>query len=243
MKTVIIDDEKPAISILTKFVSKVPFLQLSLASTNAFDALELINDKHVDLLFLDIEMPDITGLEFLASLEYRPLVIITTAYEQYAIAGYDLDIADYLLKPIDFQRFYKSVMRAIARIPQPKDSLAANNTLNIAPNATPKDHFFIKADYKLINIHFNDILYVEGMREYIRIHTKDQRITTLLSMSKLMKMLPINQFARIHRSYIVNLRNIKEIAKNTVVIGDKRLPISQGKREQFMELVAGLGEI
>ena len=108
---------------------------------------------------------------------------------------------------------------------------------------TQKDYFFIKADYKLINIHFNDVLYVEGMREYVRIHTKNQRITTLLSMSKLMKKLPATQFARIHRSYIVNLKNVKEIAKNVVVIGEQRLPISQGKREQFMELVTSLGQL
>jgi len=241
----IVDDEALARKLLADYVGKIPNLKVIATCDTALAAHKVLQEQKVDLLFLDIQMPDLTGIDWLRMLPQKPVTILTTAYSQYAIDGYDLDIADYLLKPIDFQRFYKSVMRAITRLstPTPNESLSPQLPLTSPTVTNQKDHFFIKADYKLINIHFNDVLYVEGMREYVRIHTKNQRITTLLSMSKLMKMLPLTQFARIHRSYIVNLKNIKEIAKNTVLIGDKRLPISQGKREQFMELVAGLGGI
>lgn len=241
IKCLVVDDEALARKLLSEYLNKIPNMKVVATCDTALAAHKVLNEQEIDLLFLDIQMPDLTGIEWLKMLPQKPITILTTAYEQYAIDGYDLDIADYLLKPIGFQRFYKSVSRAVKRI---HPNITSNPVQTIETlNPPGKDHFFVKADYKLINIHFDDVLYVEGMREYIRIHTKNQRITTLLSMSKLMKILPLSQFARIHRSYIVNLKNIKEVAKNSVVIGEQRLPISQGQKEQFMERITGIGSI
>ena len=243
IKCLVVDDEALARKLLSEYLGKIPNMKVVATCDTALAAHKVLNEQEIDLLFLDIQMPDLTGIEWLKMLPQKPVTILTTAYAQYAVDGYDLDIADYLLKPIGFQRFYKSVSRAIKQI---NPSAVPNSTPSpvVAENSVPqKDHFFVKADYKLINIHFDDVLYVEGMREYVRIHTKKQRITTLLSMSKLMKMLPVTQFARIHRSYTVNLKNIKEVAKNMVIIGEQRLPISQGQKEQFMERIASIGSI
>jgi DNA-binding LytR/AlgR family response regulator len=241
IKCLVVDDEALARKLLSEYLNKIPNMKVVATCDTALAAHKVLNEREIDLLFLDIQMPDLTGIEWLKMLPQKPITILTTAYEQYAIDGYDLDIADYLLKPIGFQRFYKSVSRAVKRI---HPNIISNSVQSLETlNPSGKDHFFVKADYKLINIHFDDVLYVEGMREYIRIHTKNQRITTLLSMSKLMKILPVSQFARIHRSYIVNLKNIKEVAKNSVVIGEQRLPISQGQKEQFMERITLIGSI
>lgn len=241
IKCLIVDDEALARTLLEDYVGKIPNLKVIATCDTALAAHKILKEQTIDLLFLDIQMPDLTGIEWLKMLPQKPATIMTTAYTEYAIDGYDLDIIDYLLKPISFQRFYKSVMRAIQRIHPQLQTTESSTILQELDTNKTKDHFFIKADYKLININYDDVLYIEGMREYVRIHTKNQRITSLISMSKLIKMLPDFQFARIHRSYIVNLKNITEISKNTVLIGGQRLPISQGQKEQFLDRIAALG--
>jgi len=172
MQTLIIDDEKPAISILSSFVKKIPFLQLHTATNDAFAGLEILNSQKIDLLLLDIEMPDITGLELLNSLEQKPLVIFTTAYENYALKGYELDIVDYLVKPIRFERFLKGINKA--------------NKLYQIDSQTPiiQNSFIqIKVDYKNVKIDCADILYIEGLKDYVKIYTKEGMVLTRLNLS------------------------------------------------------------
>jgi len=214
MKTLIIDDEMPAIGILKKFIAKVPFLQLELATNNALEGLTFLSENRVDLLFLDIEMPDLSGLELLKRLEYRPIVILTTAYPEYALEGYDLDVTDYLLKPIRFERFLKAANRAQKQY----------NNLDTAS-------IRIKSEYKTVTISIADILFVEGLKDYVKIHTQEKAILTRLNVKNTLNLLPEKQFIRIHRSYVVSLSKIDGIQKGHLLIGDKKLPIGQTYKE------------
>lgn len=208
MNTIIIDDEKLAISILTKFVNKVPFLQLKLATTNAFEGLQLLNTQEVDLLFLDIEMPDITGVELLKSLKNKPAIIFTTAYEQYALQGYELDVLDYLVKPIRFERFLNAVNKA-HQLHQLTES-----------NSNPKEegHLIIKVEYKTVKVNFSDIIYIEGLKGYVKIYTQQQMLLTRLNLKAIESKLPANLFIRVHRSYIVALQKITSFQKGQLFI-------------------------
>lgn len=228
MKTLIIDDEYPAIQLLSTFVKKVPFLQLQLATTNAFEGLEYINKQPIDLLLLDIEMPDITGLELLASLKNPPMVIFTTAYEKYALAGYDLDIIDYLLKPIRFERFLKAVNKAQNKIP------TSTHT-----QVLQKDNFLsVKVEYKTIRIAFKDILYVEGLKDYVKIFTTQEMILTRLNLKGIEAKLPNTEFIRIHRSFIVSLSKITAFQKSQVSIDNQIIPIGDAYRQRFLDLLS-----
>lgn len=204
----------PAIWILKKFIAKVPFLELELATNNALEGLTFLSENRVDLLFLDIEMPDLSGLELLKRLEYRPIVILTTAYPEYALEGYDLDVTDYLLKPIRFERFLKAANRAQKQY----------NNLDTAS-------IRIKSEYKTVTISIADILFVEGLKDYVKIHTQEKAILTRLNVKNTLNLLPEKQFIRIHRSYVVSLSKIDGIQKGHLLIGDKKLPIGQTYKE------------
>ena len=239
MKCAIVDDEALARKLLTNYVEKIPELELVAACSNAIAAQSLLQKQEVDLLFLDIQMPDLTGVELLKAVKQAPLTIFTTAYAEYAVEGYSLDVIDYLLKPISFDRFFQAVNKAIdyhQRYPALAD---AKEDKAVAPPVLSTDatYFFVKSDYKIIKINFSDVLFIEGMREYVRIHTVDQKIMTLLSMHKLEEILPATIFARIHRSHMLNISKISEIQGNTVYIGDVQLPISKGYKEAFLKQI------
>lgn len=214
----IIDDEAPAVSLLTTFVNKVPFLKLMGSTTNALSAYADFKNYKIDLLFLDIQMPDISGIEFLQSLDERPMLIFTTAFEEYALQGYDLDIVDYLLKPIPFQRFLK----------------AANKALKLHDAATDRetaDEFlFIKSEYKNKRILMDDIRYIEGLKDYVKIHTNGGMEMTRMNLKGITRLLPANKFQRIHRSYIVNLSHIISYQKGHVQVQQQQLPIGESYR-------------
>jgi len=223
MRTLILDDEQPAINLLSTFVKKVPFLELQLATVNPFEALEILNQGKTDLLLLDIEMPDISGIEFLKSLSLQkmPAVIFTTAYEQYALQGYELEITDYLVKPIRFERFLKAVNRA-KKMHQPLSSDA------------PKEEFlFVKADYKTVRIALDDILYIEGLKDYVKIITENEKILTRLNLKGISEKLPTNRFIRIHRSFIVSLAKVSAFQKSKISIGKIELPIGETYRNNL----------
>lgn len=222
MNTIIIDDEKPAISILTKFVNKVPFLQLKLATTNAFEGLQLLNTQEVDLLLLDIEMRDITGLELLKSLKNKPSIIFTTAYEQYALQGYELDVLDYLVKPIRFERFLKAANKACQLY-----QLENNN------NPNEQGHLLIKVEYKTIKVNFSDIIYIEGLKDYVKIYTPHQMHLTRLNLKAIESKLPGNLFIRVHRSYIVALQKITSFQKGQLFIHKTAIPIGITYQEEL----------
>jgi len=191
-----------------------------------------LGERPVDLLFLDIQMPDLTGLQLLRMLKNPPAVVLTTAYSEFALAGYELDVLDYLLKPIEFERFYKAVSKALAAA---GSLTSANRAVLDEPAAL--DYFFVKTDHQIVKVCFADILFIESLREYVRIHTPTQRIVARLAMQRLEEELPSAKFIRIHRTYIVNIDAVQKIEGNLLHIGKEQLPVSKGKREEFMAFV------
>ncbi len=235
MKCVIIDDEPLAVELLQDFVKKVDTLELVNTFNNAIDAVSYINQNNVDLVFLDIQMPHFSGIDFLNIIEKKPLVIFTTAYSDYAVEGFNLGAVDYLVKPIPFHRFLKAVVRA-------QQVLQPVATPTIAENTnTPEieqDFMFVRAEYENVKLNFADILFIEGLKDYVKIYTTDNKFTlTLISLIKLENLLSNKGFARIHRSYIINIKHVKSIQKNKVLISDKRIPISESYKNSFFEKI------
>jgi DNA-binding LytR/AlgR family response regulator len=235
MKCVIIDDEPLAVDLLKDFVSKVDSLELVSTFNNAIDAVSFINQTNIDLIFLDIEMPHFSGIEFLNTIEKKPLIIFTTAYSDYAVEGFNLGAVDYLVKPIPFHRFLKSVVRA-QQIFNPATAVQSISE-NISPESE-QDFMFVRAEYENVKMNFSDILFIEGLKDYVKIHTTDNKFTlTLISLIKLENLLSSKGFSRIHRSYIINIKHVKSIQKNKVLISDKRIPISESYKNAFFEKI------
>jgi len=235
MKCVIIDDEPLAVDLLVEFVGRVDSLELVTTFTNAIDAISIINQSEIDLIFLDIEMPHFSGIDFINAIEKKPLIIFTTAYSNYAVEGFNLGAVDYLVKPIPFNRFLKAVLRAQQNF-APKN-LPASNQITSAPEIE-HDFMFVRAEYENVKINFADILYIEGLKDYVKIYTSDNKYTlTLISLIKLENLLSSKGFARIHRSYIINIKHVKSIQKNKVLIAEKRIPISESYKTSFFEKI------
>jgi two-component system, LytTR family, response regulator len=234
LNCVIIEDEPLARNLLTDYVSKVPSLNLVEAFSNPLAALETLRSASIDILFLDVQMPEITGISLLKILKKRPLVVLTTAYSQYALEGYELDVADYLLKPITFERFLKSVDKVTQRLesttpthyPVVNDQAAASPTF-----------IFVKDGTKLVKVMLNEILYIEGLKDYVTIHTTTQKIVTLQRLKALQEQLPADTFIRIHNSYIVSLNGIDVIKKNEVLSKGVSLPVGDTYRKAFKEFI------
>ncbi|MBP1225585.1 LytR/AlgR family response regulator transcription factor [Flavobacterium sp. 1355] len=236
MKCVIIDDEPLAVELLEDFVKKIDTLELLHTFNNAIDAVSFINQNNVDLIFLDIQMPHFSGIEFLNTIDKKPLIIFTTAYSDYAVEGFNLGAVDYLVKPIPFHRFLKSVVRA----QQISNPAAVIQPVTESP-ATPEseqDFMFVRAEYENVKMNFSDILFIEGLKDYVKIYTTDNKFTlTLISLIKLENLLSNKGFSRIHRSYIINIKHVKSIQKNKVMISDKRIPISESYKSAFFEKI------
>jgi DNA-binding LytR/AlgR family response regulator len=232
----IIDDESLAIKLLADYVQKTPTLELVGKFNKPTQALPLLQREEIDLLFLDIEMPELTGLEFIKLLKNKPFIILTTAYSQYAIDGFDLDVSDYLLKPITFERFLKAVNK-VSEIWQLKNGSEKNEqTLTNAVSSESKDYFWVKADQKLQKIFFKDILYIEGLKEYVSIYTiQNQRIITLEALKNLEESLPCPPFVRCHKSYIVSLDKVTAMIDNQLEISKKLIPIGASYKEQVIQ--------
>ena len=234
MKTLIVDDEPLALEILEEFINKVPELKLIKKCQNAIEAGEILRKQDIDLVFLDIQMPQLTGIEFVKSLTKPPKIIFTTAYSQYALEGFELNAVDYLLKPISFDRFMKAVNKAL---PQAQ---AAGNTDHEEIEAGP-DFIFVKADKKLVRLKYNEIQYVEGLKDYVIIKTDTGRVITLQTMKSLEEKLPTPPFMRIHRSYIVNLDKINAVVGNMVEVMEKgqpkSLPVGKNYRDELERVV------
>lgn len=234
LSCLIVDDEPLARNLLTEYVRKVPYLQLVDACSNPLAASEILRNKTVDILFLDIQMPEITGITLLKTLQKKPLVILTTAYSEYAIESYDLDVLDYLLKPITFERFLRAVEKAGHRLSvKPTSSTSVE-----APVAETKDSFvFVKDGTKLVKVRLDDILYVEGLKDYVTIHTRQQKIVTLQRLKNLEEQLPAHKFIRIHHSFIVALNAIDAVHKGEVQVGAVSLPISDSYKKTFKDFI------
>jgi len=227
----IIEDEPLARNLMKDYVQKVPYLTLVEAFSNPISALEVLKSRHIDILFLDIQMPEITGISLLKTLQQKPFVILTTAYSQYALEGYELDVVDYLLKPITFERF----LRAVDKVNQRVAVAAKPETENTVTDT--RSFVFVKDGTKLVKIHLDDILYIEGLKDYVTIHTKEKKVVTLQRLKALEDQLPLNQFIRIHHSYIIAVDAIETIFKNEIQIGKALLPISESYRKSFREFI------
>ena len=235
MRTIIIDDEPLALDVLESHIQKIPELELVAKCSNALEAGELLRKEKIDLMFLDIQMPQLTGTEFLKSLQHPPMVIFTTAYPNYAVEGFELNAMDYLLKPISFERFVKAVNKAL-------EHQALESKQGEEKEEEDNDDFvFVKADKKLIKVYYKDILYIEGLKDYVIIYTSSDKIITLQTMKNLETKLPLNTFKRIHRSYIVNLDKIQAVIGNMVEILQKEqsklLPIGKNYREEILKII------
>ncbi len=232
----IVEDEPLARSLMVDYVKKVPSLNMVAACSSALDAMEILRKESVDLILLDIQMPEITGISFLKTLHKKPMVIFTTAYSEYALEGYELDVVDYLLKPVTFERFLKGIDKAAQRL-----KLSTHSSVSIPQTnlENAPDFVFVKDGTKLVKIRLKDILYVEGMKDYVTIYTTDQKVTSLQRLKSMEEQLPDNQFVRIHHSYIVNMAAIDSIYKNEVHIGKASLPISESYRKSFKDFVDG----
>lgn len=236
IKTLIIDDEPLALEILEAHIDNIPELTLVAKCSNAIEANQVLKEESIDLIFSDINMPQLSGIEFMRSLTNAPMVIFTTAYPEYAVDGFDLEAVDYLLKPISFERFFKAANKAIERY-QADQSAAESNT-----NVTASDDFFfVKSDKKLIKTFYKDILYIEGLKDYVIIRTETGRIITLQTMKSLESKLPSDMFARIHRSYILNLDKIQALEGNMVEVTEKgqpkMIPIGKSYRDELISMI------
>ncbi|MBE8725553.1 LytR/AlgR family response regulator transcription factor [Flavobacterium hungaricum] len=237
MKCVIIDDEPLAVELLEDFVKKVDSLELVNTFNNAIDAVSFINQNNIDLIFLDIQMPHFSGIDFLNTIEKKPLVIFTTAYSDYAVEGFNLGAVDYLVKPIPFHRFLKAVVRA-QQASNPSASVNQIPAENTPAPEIDQDFMFVRAEYENVKLNFADILFIEGLKDYVKIYTTDNKFTlTLISLIKLENLLSSKGFSRIHRSYIINIKHVKSIQKNKVLISDKRIPISESYKNSFFEKI------
>jgi len=229
-----IDDEPLALDIIRDYCSKVAFLNLLKTFDNAIESIEYIRSNKVDLIFLDIQMEELTGIQLLNALKNRPFVIFTTAYERYAIQGFELDIVDYMLKPISFERFIKGVNKVFERMLL---DVGGTNPENGKVKPAEATFFFVKTETRMERIENNDVLYVEGMGDYWRIVTKTRRIMTLMNAKKLEEVLHEPQFCRVHKSFFIALDKIESIERNRIKIGDQYIPVSETYRKAFFDLV------
>lgn len=246
MRCLIVDDEPLAHTILSDYVRKVPFLTLVGATTSPIEALTQVQRGEVDLLFLDIQMPELSGLQFLNLLRrgiagHDCRVILTTAYSEYALDGYEHDVVDYLLKPISFERFYRAVQKVMpsgsAPTSAPVESSAVTAT-SVSAEAV-RDFIFVKTEYRLQRVSLSEILYVEGLKDYVSIYTTTERILALQTMKTMEEKLPMSQFVRIHKSYIVAVSHIESIERNRIYIGKAIIPIGDTYRDAFFRHIDG----
>ena len=236
IKCLIVEDEELARDLLEKFISKVPHLELVAKCENPLKAMPVMQEHTIDLLFLDIQMPELTGVEFLKMLPTQPTVVFTTAYPSYALEGYQLNVTDYLLKPFSFERFLQAVNKASEMI-----RLKALNQISANPaiaQETTKDYMLIKSEHKILKVQYADIRYIESMREYAAYHTTTHgRILSLMSLKQLEKDLPIMQFIRCHKSYIINIKEVVGLEGNQVLMGADKLPIGASYKEAVLKRI------
>jgi len=231
MKCLIIDDEPLAQEVIENYVARIPNLEVVKKCSDAIQAFEVMKKEKIDLIFLDIQMPVIDGLSFLKSIKNVPSVIITTAFPQHALESYDFDVTDYLLKPISFERFLKAVNKALD-----KKDIPSNTSDQKA------DYTFLKVDSKLVKVNFSEIMYVEGMKDYLKVFLKDKFYVVHQTMKRFEESLPHGQFVRVHKSYIVSLPAVKTIIGNYIEVNDQHIPIGANYKDELIQLVFKLNE-
>jgi DNA-binding LytR/AlgR family response regulator len=230
IRCIAVDDETLALDLLEDNIRQVPFLQLVKRCKNAFEALEILQQQPVDLIFLDIQMPGLTGVQFLQSLPVKPMVILITAYKQHAIEGFELNVLDYLVKPVPFERFLKSANKAL--------EFKNLKSLQQVP-AEGNDFIFVNAEYNLIKIMIKDISYIEGLKDYIKIYLSQspKPVITRLSMKAVEEKLPQGKYIRVHKSFIISIDKIISVRKNRVRLGETEIPISEHYRDNLFKII------
>ncbi|MEL6675566.1 MAG: LytTR family DNA-binding domain-containing protein [Bacteroidota bacterium] len=245
-QVLIADDEKPAQDLLVAYVEKIPELEILAVVNNGMNAKSAIHRGGVDIFLSDIQMDDLKGIEVLRTLRKKPVTIFTTAYSEYALDGYELDIIDYLVKPISFQRFCKAIDKAIELIQYTQSAESQGEVPLAIPTQSSvpaADYFFVKTSRKIVKLAYEDILFVQSYGEYVKIYTRDDVLLALQKTSFMEEMLPAETFKRIHRSYIINIDHIKEIEGNQVRLDTYTLPISKRMKDPFLDVIQRKGLI
>jgi two-component system, LytTR family, response regulator len=225
LSCIIVEDEAPAYDKLKEFISRIPFLEMTGGFENAMDALHFIKDKPVDVIFLDIQMNPLSGIQMLESMPVKPYIIITSAYSDYALKGYELSVFDYLLKPYSFERFLASVNKL------------CDDARKKMTNPEPAGHIFVKSEYKIENLCVDDILYIQGMQAYLRIFLSGRKVMTKQSFKNILAQLPQNRFIQVHKSWIVNTEKIDSIERNRIKIGSQLIPVGDMYKDAFHKII------
>lgn len=233
LNCIAIDDEPLALDIVREFCSKIQYLNLLGTFSNPFEAVATLNNEQVDLIFLDIQMPQISGLEFLKSLYNPPMVIFTTAFREYAFEGFEYNAVDYLVKPFAFDRFSRSVSKAFQMM---RLKIPAENSGDETPVILP-GFLMVRVEYSTIRVNLEDILYIEGLKDYVKIYTDGRLILTKTTMKNIMEKLPNDRFFRVHKSYIISIDKIDMIENSRIVIGNQRIPVGESFRTAFFGII------
>lgn len=236
LKCIIVDDEQLALDLLEDYIGNVPYLELTARCKNAAEAAKILQRRPVDLIFMDIMMPGMTGLQFIQNLTHRPMVILITAYAKYAVDAFSMDVVDYLVKPVAFDRFLKACSKA-------KDYYEFTTEIKSRRQEDHPGFFFVNADYSLIKVVVADIIWIEGLKDYIKIHLEgsEKPVITLMSMKAVSEQLPQSGFIRVHKSYIVSVMHITAIRKNSIFIGSMEIPVGGNYKNVVESLVKGSG--
>lgn len=235
MNCIIVDDEPLAQQVLEDYIITIPFLTLLAKCSSAFEAFDVLRREKIDLIFLDIHMPNVSGIDFLNSLEQKPILVFTTAYSEYALDAFNLNAIDYLVKPIPFDRFLKAANKAFDYY-----SLKTAKTVTKQEKTEEKtDRFiFVKSDYHTQRVDLNEISYIEGLKDYVKIYlTSGKTVVTLNSLRNMAEKLPSDEFVRVHKSYIVSISKIGTISRNRIIMGEKYIPIGDNFKEEFYALL------
>lgn len=230
IRCIAVDDEKHVLDLLVDNIKQVPYLELVKSCRSALEAIEILQKEKIDLIFLDIQMPKLTGLQLIQTLQQPPMIILITAYEHYALEGYNLNVIDYLLKPVSLERFLKACNKA-------KELFDLRNDRPVLQREEP-DHLFVNVEYKLVKIQFSEILFIEALKDYIKIHLAPpaKPVLTKMSLKAMEEKLPVNKFVRIHKSYIVSADKITVIKRDLVNVGELELPVSDFYKENLMRI-------
>ncbi len=235
LRCIAVDDEPLALELLVDNIDQVPYLQLIEQCSNAFEAIKVLQQQPIDLIFLDIQMPGLTGLQFIQSMPQKPMIILVTAYEKYALDGFNLDVTDYLVKPVSFERFVKACNKALELFElKNKKEVAVENG---------NDYIFVNVEYKLLKVVLSDIIWIEGLKDYIKIHLKstNRPVITRMSLKTIEEQLPAGKFIRVHKSYIVSVNYITAVMKNSIFIGELELPVGDIYRDVLHNLTGRSG--